>query len=274
MIPQLLVSVRNAGEAAVVARHAVAIVDIKDPSRGALGRPDNRTVVAIERVIDERQQLSVALGELVDYFDPAVAMPAVSRASRVKPAVNFPVGSRCSFAKFGTAGLMGSMHRIDDISVGDQRGWSDLLRCAIGQIPVSVQPVVVAYADHVQCDAPNPEQVIAAAVATGCRTILFDTCHKNRIGELANSKTEAGLFDWISSSRMSVLIEMCHGQELRVAIAGSLCLDDLETAVGVRADFIGVRGAVCESGRESLCELRLQECVERFSAAVEPLKAG
>ena len=79
-IPRLLVSVRNADEALMAARGGADIIDVKEPSKGSLGRASLENVLAIADVLKQQQQhadrvrtepvpLSVALGEVQEWSE-------------------------------------------------------------------------------------------------------------------------------------------------------------------------------------------------------------
>ncbi len=64
--PQLLVSVRSANEAAIALRAGADVIDVKEPSRGPLGKADDAMIAAIIDIVAGRAAVSVALGELID----------------------------------------------------------------------------------------------------------------------------------------------------------------------------------------------------------------
>ena len=61
----LLVSVRNAAEATEALAGGASIIDVKEPSRGPLGRADADVTAAIAEAVAGRAPLTVACGELV-----------------------------------------------------------------------------------------------------------------------------------------------------------------------------------------------------------------
>ena len=50
---KLLVSVRNAVEAEIAVRSGVQIVDVKEPSRGSLGRPDDDVIRSVIKTVGD-----------------------------------------------------------------------------------------------------------------------------------------------------------------------------------------------------------------------------
>ena len=67
---QLLVSIRDTAEAELINNCKVAIVDVKEPSRGSLGAATPNMLEAISRIIPQPQTLSFAAGELSDWMSP------------------------------------------------------------------------------------------------------------------------------------------------------------------------------------------------------------
>ncbi len=69
----LLVSVRSAAEAEAALAGGAALIDVKEPARGALGRADDAVIADVVRAVAGRAPVSAALGEL---RDGAPALPA------------------------------------------------------------------------------------------------------------------------------------------------------------------------------------------------------
>src|SRR3984893_8146145 len=88
MIP-LLVSVRSPVEAQLALRAGAALIDVKEPARGSLGRADDALIAGVVRAVAGRRTVSAALGELVEYPAP-------------------PQVEGLSFVKWGLAGTNGS----------------------------------------------------------------------------------------------------------------------------------------------------------------------
>ena len=62
----LLVSARSAAEAEEAVAGGAAIIDVKEPARGALGRADAAVAATIGRAVAGRTAWTVACGELAD----------------------------------------------------------------------------------------------------------------------------------------------------------------------------------------------------------------
>jgi len=67
--PKLLVSVRDAAEARAALVGGADLIDVKEPSRGSLGRAEADTIAAVAHAVGGRTPVSAALGELRDWAD-------------------------------------------------------------------------------------------------------------------------------------------------------------------------------------------------------------
>ncbi len=72
---QLLVSVRSAAEAEAALAGGAHVIDVKEPSRGSLGRADDATIDEVVRVVAGRRPVSAALGELHDFGEWPECLP-------------------------------------------------------------------------------------------------------------------------------------------------------------------------------------------------------
>jgi len=228
---RLLVSVRSLDEARLAAEAGVDLIDLKEPRHGSLGRvePDIARLVC-ERFAGSRP-LSMALGELADWSDADW-----EAARRIPPGI--------AFAKIGLAGC----DRLPN--------WRTIWQQAIATFPPHCQAVAVIYADWQNAGAPEPDQVLDAAVATGCRALLIDTWRKDRGNVLA----------YCEPSEIEALFRRAKHCGLLTVLAGSLGLNDLENALSLSPDYLAVRGAVCEGPRDGeLCPNRLRQLRERIS---------
>ena len=224
-MPRLLVSVRDAAEARAALDGGADVVDVKEPSRGALGAADPAVWAAVLRVCDGRADVSVALGEAVD-------APIYGRCPVL------PAGVR--WAKLGPAGL------LDPAFVHPDLPWAEDLARARGSYDGGNGPVgwaAVAYADHDAARAPAPADLLAASA--GCEVFLLDTF----------TKDGRGLFDRLTEDEVTRLCRDARAAGLTVALAGSLRLEDIPRALACGADVIAVRGAACDGPRTGrVCE--------------------
>ena len=210
-MPRLLVSVRSVAEAEAALAGGAALIDVKEPSRGSLGRATDATIGAILESIERRRPVSAALGELRELTAP------------------YP-GAGLAYAKWGLAGC------------GAGSDWREVLAQAwtrLWRLAPQCRPVAVAYADWREALSPSPDQVCAHACASRQAALLLDTWGKN-------GKT---LLDWLSLSQIERLCRMCHAAGIEVALAGSLGPRQIRQLLPLAPDWFAVRGAACRAGR-------------------------
>ncbi len=210
----LLVSVRSAHEACLAIGAGAAIIDVKEPLEGALGRACATTWRAIRDVVPAQVPLSLALGELGEFAD--FERETLAELSRIAPAP--------AYLKLGLAGA------------GPR--WRERLRAireAARQAGVRSAWVAVVYLDWSAVDAPEPADVVAHALELrDCPGVLFDT----------GSKVSA----CVLGDALPALASAIRGGGRFVAAAGGLALGGLARARVLDPDVIAVRGAACQGG--------------------------
>jgi len=221
LVPGLLVSVRSVTEAQEAVAGGAAIIDVKEPSRGPLGRADADVTAAIAEAVAGRAPLTVACGELVT--------GASEIAAHVEAIANQLVAAGLSFP--------------EAVKVGPSRLSLDRWRSAYERLAaIVVEPielVAVAYADWRFAKAPDPARLIEAVADGGASTILIDTFDKSA-GGLLDVAGLGRLRDWVAAAR---------SRGLGVALAGRLTANDLPLVASLGAQIVGVRSAACEGGR-------------------------
>ncbi|WP_422926378.1 (5-formylfuran-3-yl)methyl phosphate synthase [Singulisphaera sp. PoT] len=164
-------SVRSAVEAITALRGGAAVIDVKEPDRGALGRADASVWREVRRVLPAHVPLSVALGELAEW-DASIGL-------------NRDDFRGIEYRKLGLAGS----HR------GWARQWA-ALRKSLGPGP---SWVAVVYADWRRAFAPHPDEILDEAVAIpDCSAVLVDTWIKDESNPLDES-----WLPWIDRARAS-----------------------------------------------------------------------
>ena len=216
----LLVSVRDAAEAVEAVAGGAAIIDVKEPAHGPLGPAAADVAAHIAATVAGMRPWTLACGELCAEA-PQVLDGVLRSLSRLPARVAPPAA-----AKAGPAEL-------------DIDAWRRAFEAFMAALPRGIEPVAVAYADWRRAAAPKPAEIIEAAAALGCETVLIDTFDKAGPGLLA-AGMEPLTAPWVESAR---------SRGLRVAVAGRLTLGQIPAAASLAADVVAVRSAVCEGGR-------------------------
>jgi uncharacterized protein (UPF0264 family) len=221
----LLVSVRSAREAAAALAGGAALIDIKEPQLGSLGRAADEVIASVVQVVGGRRPVSAALGELADR-------------------ISLPDLSGLSFIKWGLAGL------------GRDGAWHRRLDAVLTQVQTSrpaCQVVAVAYADWQRAGAPSPEAVASYAQTSASGVFLLDTWRKDG----------STLLDSLDVGQIDALARHCRGGGARVALAGSLGEKEIAVLTDVAPDWFAVRGAVCAGDRAGEVDVqRVRHLVE------------
>lgn len=235
---RLLVSVRSVDEAREALAAGVDLIDLKEPARGSLGPVDAQTAADVLSAIGGRAPLSAAAGELreIENFDTE--------------SLRFPLGGPAgiAYAKLGLA------------ACGGAPDWPRRWARWIEHLPESVAPVAVAYADWRQAAAPAPEEILAHAAALNCRAVLIDTA----------GKSQGGLLRHFPLPRLRRFATEIRGAGLLTVLAGSLSQESLPQILELQPDYVAVRGAVCQGGRNGpLDGHKVRQWVERLRGSSE-----
>jgi uncharacterized protein (UPF0264 family) len=238
----LLVSVRNAAEAAEAVAGGAGVIDVKEPLGGPLGAAEPEAIVAVAAVVADRLPWTMACGELAAGEDRVIAR--LRSVLETLPAIAVPPAA----IKVGLAGLGGDR-------------WADRLATLASLCPAGIGHVAVAYADWERAGAPDPFAVIGVARAAGCGTVLIDTFDKAGPGLLA-AVPRGRLADWITEARR------CG---LAVALAGRVGLRELAEVAALGPEVVALRSAVCFNGRSGVVQRGLvRDAANALTAATRP----
>ena len=240
----LLVSVRNAAEAAEALDGGAAIIDVKEPRHGPLGAAEPEAIAAVARVVGTRRPWTMACGELGG--DAAHESVAGSIRSRFDHMLALLGGSAVPPAavKIGLAGAAGT-------------DWQRRLLAVFELLPAGSDRVAVAYADWQQAGAPSPPEVIAAAAGLNCPVLLIDTF----------DKTAGGLFACCPPGMPATWVAAARAARLQVAVAGRITPAEIQSAWDLRPDVVALRSAVCFNGRDGAVQAGLVRSAVSLSRA-------
>ena len=135
-----------------------SIIDVKEPSRGALGRSDACVWEAVRVAVPRSMPLSVALGELNEWLGSA------------PPQIHASAWAGIDFCKLGLA-----------VPPADWRQhWGEVRNELQSRATPFPAWVAVVYLDWKAARAPHPDAIIdAAAELPEIRAVLFDTWRKS-----------------------------------------------------------------------------------------------
>lgn len=245
----LLVSVRDAAEAAEAVEGGADIIDVKEPRQGSLGRAEPAAAVAVARVVAARRPWTMACGELGgqsggeasgqaggEVGSEAAATGGAAISRHLDRVWSLLVGGALPPAavKIGLAGAAGT-------------DWRRRLLTIFESFPFDSERVAVAYADWALARAPSPGEVIAAAAGLGCSTLLIDTF----------DKSAGGLFDCCQPGLPAAWVAAARAAGLQVAVAGRISQEGIPAAWGLRPDVVALRSAVCFNGRDGRVQAEL-----------------
>ena len=144
------------------------------------------------------------------------------------------------------------------VGLADQRGlnWIQAWRAIRMLITNTTELVGVIYADYEAAAAPTPNDIVKSLLDEGCQTFLIDTYRKDG----------TNLFDHLSREQFSHLKSLAP--KATFVLAGSLTESSIHDAKQLNAEFIGVRGAVCEDSREG------RVCAEKSRQMLKLVKAS
>ena len=216
----LLVSVRDAEEAVMAVSAGAAIVDVKEPRRGPLGRPPAEVVAAVAVAVEQRAPVTLACGELGAGDEITADVADVLRL--LPPGVRPP-----NAVKAGPAGL-------------SLPAWRHAFARLRDGLPEGIEAVVVAYADWRRAESPSPEALLAEAIEMSAAALLIDTFDKQG----------PGLFATVRPAAVEAWSRIADAAGLPLAVAGRLAAADVAEAFACGARIVGVRSAACDGGRD------------------------
>lgn len=233
---ELLVSVRSAAEAESALRGGAAIIDVKEPARGALGRADDTVLRAVLEAVAGRRPVSAALGEWAEDGEAIPSLPL-------------------SYVKFGLAGAA-------------RKPWRAALERMLEERKAAPQMVLVGYADWECAQAPPLDEVVALAGAHPGGVLLIDTHCKEANNVLRKDKPT--LLDWLRPDDVEAICAFCREARVHVALAGSLGIAEIAALLPARPDWFAVRGAACVGNRHTeICADRVRGLADVIASAAQ-----
>ncbi len=222
----VLVSPANVDEAKEAEAGGADIIDVKNPAEGSLGANFPWIVREISSIVS--RPVSAAIGDF--NFKPGTAALAAYSASL--------------WADYVKIGLLVSRKEVPELARAFVRAVKENGK----------KTVLAAYADYYRVNSVSPMELPEIAAGYDVDVVMVDTAVKDG----------KGLFDHMDFQSVVEFVDKVHEYGMMCALAGSIKKEDLHMVKDAGADIVGVRGAVCENGREG--RLR-RELVEEFVRA-------
>jgi len=245
---KLLISVRDAAEAAVVLEAGVDWIDLKEPHAGSLGRPSLKVAQDVAKILRTHPQRSAALGELGDLdscgfesgpdFESSPGLQSSSGLQSSPDLQSGPVLQSSPAASFARlfpvlkVGLSGCKASKPD--------WQTRFKSlALALRNRGAELIPVAYADAATCSAPDLADVLQVAQQLTSSHLLIDTF----------TKDGSSLLDWLPLETLRTTIASARQFQCGIVLAGSLRLDDARQLLPLNPAALAIRGAVCQSSQ-------------------------
>lgn len=239
----MLASVRSLDEALIALEGGTDLIDLKEPSRGALGALDHAAVRICVQAIGGRRPVSATIGDLPS-MDPQLMTAAVERMAATGVdfiKIGFFAGMRCFDCARALAALAYRCRLIAVIFADE---------------PWSLDPSPSGRRAGVRNDLIALTNALAAAGFTGA---MLDTVHK----------TGKTLRDWRKDAELREFVNRASDQGLLTGLAGSLRKEDVPPLLAIEPDYLGFRGALC-SGAHRIQNLDAHAFARIRSAIPEP----
>ncbi|MES1986701.1 MAG: (5-formylfuran-3-yl)methyl phosphate synthase [Pseudomonadota bacterium] len=214
-ITQLLISVTTIEEAQIALESGADIIDLKEPSLGALGALPIETIQAIVAYVKntknaEAKLTSATIGDLP--MQPELLLAHVTK-----------------LAKTG----------VDIIKIGFFQT-DDYQPCLDALKPVTqagIRLIAVFFAETIYS-----KDLVAAIKNAGFIGIMLDTAKKNGLT----------LLDYYSQEQRTAFAKTVFENNLELGLAGSLKLQHVPIIKEINPSYIGFRGGVCDDNQRQL----------------------
>lgn len=228
---KLLISPRNAKEAREAIAGGADIIDVKNPSEGALGANYPWVIGEIKALCPRNVEVSCTIGEAPN-LPASVSLAALGAAS---------LG--VDYIKVGLGGIKTPEQAVNLLQN---------VRRAAKQTNPNVKVVAAGYADASRIGAINPMLIPKVASDAQADVAMLDTAVKDK----------KNLFDHLTKAELKKFVESAHGFGLQAALAGSLRKQDLPVVYGLGADVAGLRGAACIGNDRNMGEIKKERVLE------------
>ena len=214
---KLLVSPTDELDALEAVKGGADIIDVKNPIEGSLGAAAPAMIRKIRQAVKKTIPVSAALGD-VPNLPGTIAQAALGAAQ-----------AGADYVKIGFHGVT----KEEDVAY--------ILTTVVDtlkEFDSKSKTVAALYGDYLRAGTMNPSILPDIAHTAGIETVMIDTAIKDG----------RDLFIFMPEEEVASFIEKGQGNDLEVALAGSLTGDSFKTAAGLGPDIIGVRTAALPGG--------------------------
>lgn len=229
-----LATVLSVEEAEEALRAGARVIDVKNPAEGALGAAPPEVIASVRQIVPKGIPVSAAIGDM-PYLPGTAALAALGAAK--------------AGATIIKVGLYGTK-TTEEVFL--------LLQATASALAVhSPEAVLVAgaYADAKSFGGVDPLEIPAVAASAGAAGCLLDTFHKS---------SGKSLLDILSLKAIETFVSSCVEGGLFCALAGSLGAKDIPPLLGLRPQYLGFRGALCEDGRSGRLSFERAQKIARL----------
>ncbi len=212
---QLLISVTTIEEAQMALENGADIIDLKEPSMGALGALPIETIQAIVAYVKNTKNTdtkltSATIGDLP--MEPELLIAHLTQLA--------------------TTGV--DIIKIGFFQTDDYQACLDALK-PLAQKGIRLMAVFFA-------ETTYPQGLISAIQHAGFMGIMLDTAKKDGLT----------LLDYYSQEQRMVFAKTVLGHSLQLGLAGSLKLQHMSLIKELSPSYIGFRGGVCNDNQRNL----------------------
>ncbi len=227
---QWLASIKSLSEAKILIDALPSLIDLKNPSAGALGALETTEVTKIVAWVKQNNlpsQTSATIGDLP------------MQADIIIPKLQAMAATGVDYLKIGLFPEAG------------------LIQCLLDLTPtlhtLNTPVIAVLFADRYPVDVD-----LARLKQAGFQGAMIDTAIKNGQGLLHH---------W-DKDQLAHFIKAAHRQSLLCGLAGALTLNDIEHLQPLGADYLGFRSALCDANiRTDSLNPQLIKHISRFFMA-------
>lgn len=235
---QLLISVKNVAEALIAHEVGVDIVDLKDPSVGALGALSMHETKQIVQALNDRNHLSTNATNLT-LVSATVGEQHIDLNSLIEN-IQARHALGVDIIKIAVSKLFYAEHFVHKMQLLTRSG---------------IQLVAVFFADE-----PIDLALLVTLKKIGFFGAMLDTQIKQH-----------NLLQVQTANDIQMFTQKCHENDLQSGLAGSLQAQHITDLVQFNPTYIGFRGGACENlARENnLCRAKVMEIKNRCRHATK-----